>query len=68
MEHDHGSWAVIREKQPLIWIAVHPEFVEFRYGVKPLKLHKLMYEFGYECIPISTDHEEHWGYIYKGNS
>ena len=57
-----GGLEIIKAKRPLIWISVHPEFMEFRYSVKPLKLHKLLYDLRYEIIPIATAHEEFWAY------
>ena len=61
----YGAAATCLSKRPLIWVAIHPEFVEWRYKIKPLKLHKMMYDLDYECVPISTDHEDHWAFFPK---
>jgi FkbM family methyltransferase len=57
-----GAMNTLVKHRPLVWIAVHLDFIEYRFQTKPLKLHKLMFDLDYECVPLGTDHEEHWLY------
>jgi FkbM family methyltransferase len=58
-----GAEKLLREKKPLVWLAIHPEFMRDRFNTEELKLHQFMFDMGYrKGTHLATDHESHWFY------
>lgn len=55
-----GAARLLKEHHPIVWVSIHPEFMEERYGTKEEELHALMAELGYVSKFIAFDHEHHW--------
>lgn len=60
-----GAENLLREHGPIVWIAIHPEFMVERYGTEPMELHKFMWELGYQGTLLAKDHEEHHLFLRK---
>lgn len=59
-----GAKKVIDEYAPIFFISIHkPEFIMHRSGGTKEELINIFKGNGYECIHLSTDHEEHWKFI-----
>ena len=55
-----GAERTLRERRPLVWVAIHPEFMIDRFKTDPHELHKFMFDLGYtKHTHLATDHEEH---------
>jgi len=55
-----GARRVLEEQRPMVWVAVHPEFMADQYGDHPDELHEFMVEVGYRGVLLADVHEEHW--------
>lgn len=55
-----GADQVLREVKPLVWIALHPEFMWDRFKTTPSDLVTYMCQHGYTGKLLATDHEQHW--------
>ena len=55
-----GAEQTLRERRPLVWVSVHPDFMADMYGGKPEQLHDFLDGLGYERTFLAADHEEHW--------
>jgi len=45
---------------PFVWVAIHPRFMEERFGDNADALHELMAKAGYREKLLWSGHEEHW--------
>jgi len=54
-----AQW-VLTQGRPLVWVAIHPEFMKDRYNQKPEDIHKFMHSLGYNAEFLGSDHEEHF--------
>lgn len=59
-----GAEQTLRNKKPIVWIAIHPDFMIQRYNTQPQELHDFMHSIGYTGKLLATDHEEHWLFIH----
>lgn len=55
-----GASELLLHRRPLVWVSIHPEFMDEMYGDHPADLHAYMAEHGYEGQHLATDHEQHW--------
>jgi FkbM family methyltransferase len=55
-----GAYHTLKNHSPLVWIAIHPEFMRQRYETEPEQLHDYMDSLGYKGTLLAIDHEEHW--------
>jgi FkbM family methyltransferase len=56
-----GAEQTLREAKPLVWIALHPNFMRERFNTEPVELHKFMDEVGYNPgVLLASDHEDHF--------
>jgi FkbM family methyltransferase len=58
-----GAEKTLRMLRPLVWIALHPEFMVKRFGTDPEELHEFMAEIGYRGELLAIDHEHHWLFL-----
>lgn len=54
-----GARETLIRHRPLVWVSVHPEFMQRMYGYPADLLHEYMADLGYERTPLCTDHEQH---------
>lgn len=57
-----GAHETLMRHRPLVWVSVHPEFMDRMYRRTADDLHRYMEDRGYERTYLATDHEEHWFY------
>lgn len=57
-----GAHELLMRHRPLVWVSVHPEFMDRMYKRTPDDLHRYMEDRGYERTFLCADHEEHWFY------
>jgi FkbM family methyltransferase len=55
-----GAERTLREHRPLVWISVHPQFMDDTHGDTPDQLFAHMTKLDYVAEHLATDHEEHW--------
>jgi FkbM family methyltransferase len=55
-----GAYHTLKIKRPLVWIAVHPQFMQDRFQTVPDELAWYMNNLNYTGKLLATDHEEHW--------
>lgn len=55
-----GARETLLQHRPLVWVSVHPEFMQRMYGYSADLLHEYMDKLGYERTFLTSDHEEHW--------
>lgn len=55
-----GARHILRVFKPIVWIALHPEFMRGRFNTEPEELHKFMRDLDYESKLLAVDHEEHY--------
>jgi FkbM family methyltransferase len=58
-----GAENILRTRKPIVWIAIHPEFMIDRFNTYPHELHDYMASLGYTGKMLARDHEEHWLFI-----
>lgn len=58
-----GADQVLIHHRPMVWISVHPQFMDDTHGDTPEDLHRYMAEHGYAQELLAVDHEEHHLYI-----
>ena len=59
-----GAQKLIKEYAPIFFISTHkPEFILDRSNGTKEELIQIFVDNGYNCIHLSTDHEEHWKFI-----
>jgi FkbM family methyltransferase len=54
-----GAENELREHRPLVWVSVHPEFMEDMYGHDPGMIRDFMAGVDYEETWLCADHEQH---------
>ena len=57
-----GAHETLMRHRPLVWVSVHPEFMQRMYHRTPDDLHRYMADCGYERTYLGSDHEEHHWY------
>jgi FkbM family methyltransferase len=57
-----GAEETLRNYHPLVWVSVHPQFMQDRFGTPATQLHSYMERLGYSKTLLVADHEEHWFY------
>jgi FkbM family methyltransferase len=57
-----GAHETLMRHRPLVWVSVHPEFMQRMYRRDPEDLHQYMADCGYERTYLGSDHEEHHWY------
>jgi hypothetical protein len=55
-----GATGTLSMHRPLVWVSIHPEFMDEMYGTTPDDIHRLMEGLGYLGVHLATDHEHHW--------
>lgn len=50
----------LRERKPLIWLSIHPEFMRERYGHQPEQVAEFLRSLGYKGEYLGEDHEQHF--------
>jgi len=54
-----GSRYILETSKPLIFLSLHPTLVPL-FGDSKEDLLVFIKQFGYECVLLAEDHEEHW--------
>lgn len=54
-----GANRVLAQHRPVVWISVHPQFMDDTHGDTPQQLYDFMSSHGYRREHLATDHEEH---------
>jgi FkbM family methyltransferase len=57
-----GFREVFRRNRPVVFVSIHPEFMDNLYGLAPDDVHDLMADNGYQGLRLAYDHEDHWVY------
>jgi FkbM family methyltransferase len=57
---DGRQKGLLQRSRPLVWIALHPQFMRERFQTEPDELHEFMREMRYSSKLLAVDHEEHW--------
>lgn len=55
-----GARATLLGERPLVWVSVHPDFMEKQYHHSPAELHAYMAALGYAGEMLDDAHEQHW--------
>lgn len=55
-----GAEHVLGRYHPLVWVAIHDDFMRERHKTAPGELFKFMKDIGYTAHFLGYDHEEHW--------
>lgn len=55
-----GAHGTLMQHRPLVWVSIHPQFMDDTHGDHPDDLHGYMRSCGYRGEHLATDHEEHW--------
>jgi FkbM family methyltransferase len=55
-----GAEKTLRYKRPIVWIALHPQFMRERFQTEPDELHEFMRSLRYSGKLLAVDHEEHY--------
>jgi FkbM family methyltransferase len=55
-----GAIKTLKRCRPLVYVSIHPEFIQDKYDYPPSEIFDLMISFGYEPEFITYDHESHW--------
>lgn len=58
-----GAQHTLGDVRPVVFVSVHPEFMEDRHGHTPSDVIDFMNEHNYEGTLLATDHEEHWQFM-----
>ena len=58
-----GALGTLKNLRPVVFMSIHPEFMEDLYGEHPLDVHRMMADLGYKEWFLATDHEEHWLFL-----
>lgn len=54
-----GARNVLTRHRPLVWVSVHPQFMDDTHGDTPEQLYAYMDGLGYDRQLLAVDHEEH---------
>ena len=60
-----GAESTLSQYKPLVWLAMHPDFMWDRYTTTPDQIHDFMGRLGYNGTLLAIDHEEHWAFFPK---
>lgn len=63
LEALRGAEKLLRAQRPIVWVAIHPEFMRDRFKRSPRDLHFYMDDLDYTGVHLATDHEEHWVFL-----
>lgn len=55
-----GARRLLDRDHPLVWVSIHPTFLDEMYDRSLGDVVALMSEVGYQATHLATDHEEHW--------
>lgn len=55
-----GAENILKRRKPIVWIALHPDFMRDRFKTDPKELHEFMKSLGYTGTLLAVDHEHHW--------
>jgi len=55
-----GARVLLHGMKPLVYLSMHPEFMDELYGDTPTDLLHFMADVGYVGMCLAVDHEEHW--------
>lgn len=55
-----GAERVLAEARPLVWVSVHPQFMQDMHQDTPDDLFAYMTKLDYTAELLAIDHEEHW--------
>lgn len=55
-----GAHGTLMTHRPLVWVSIHPQFMDDAHHDSPEDLHDYMRACGYSAEHLATDHEEHW--------
>jgi hypothetical protein len=58
-----GSFLMLEQAHPKLWISVHPDLMLRDYDTEAHQLHTFLTTFGYHGTYLGTDHEEHWLFL-----
>jgi FkbM family methyltransferase len=58
-----GAEKTLKENHPLVWVSIHPAFMQERFQTNPSTLHNFMADLGYKGTLLTSDHEEHWLFL-----
>jgi len=61
-----GAEETLKSRHPLVWVSVHPEFMDKGFHHTPRMLHEFMSDCGYNGKLLAIDHEEH--HLFTANS
>jgi len=61
-----GASETLRLHRPMVWISIHPQFMEDTFGQTDTQLHDYMDDHDYEGKLLAIDHEEHWLFTPEG--
>lgn len=54
-----GARSVLAKHRPLVWVSVHPQFMDDTHGDTPEQLFTYMEGLGYIRTHLASDHEDH---------
>lgn len=57
-----GAEKTLRKYKPLVFVSIHPSFMEKDYGYTKEDLLFWMHELGYEAELLAIDHEHHYSF------
>lgn len=57
-----GAEQTLRNTKPLVYVSVHPDYMQRHFGQFELELHDFMKTLGYKGTHLGFDHEHHWLY------
>lgn len=55
-----GAHNLLRDVKPLVYVSIHPQFMQDMYGHTDQDIHEYMTLLGYRPKKLAEDHEEHW--------
>ncbi|MGW8178312.1 MAG: FkbM family methyltransferase, partial [bacterium] len=58
-----GASQLLRTHSPIVYVSVHPPFLDEMYGQSKEELLEYMSEMGYTGTLLAIDHEEHWKFV-----
>jgi len=61
-----GARDVLLAYRPLVYVSIHPEFIEDKYSYRRRAAFDLMFDLNYDTEFIIYDHESHWFFWPKG--
>lgn len=55
-----GALEILKDKKPLVYVSIHPQFMKDMYDTDARVLHELMGQMGYRAKFLEEDHEQHF--------